>query len=51
MVGIEMETVIEQLKTFQSSLTELSVEVTRESLDQLASIATLPDDVDSRICD
>lgn len=45
MVSVEMETVIEQLKTFQASTAELSVEVLRLGLDQLASMATLPDDV------
>ena len=40
-----METVIEQLKLLNASITEYTVEGVRAGLDQLASMTTLPEDV------
>jgi monoterpene epsilon-lactone hydrolase len=45
MVSKEMETVIKMLREYQTSLTEPSVEGLRDGLNQLASMAQLPEDV------
>ena len=45
MVSKEMENIIEILKEFQASTKEMSVELTRSALDELASIVSIPKDV------
>lgn len=45
MVSKEMENIIEMLKEFQASREEMSVELTRSALDEMASMETIPEDV------
>jgi len=45
MVSKEMGNIIEQLKEFQASTKEISVELTRSALDELASMVSIPEDV------
>jgi len=43
MVSKEMESIIEMLKEFQASTKEISVELMRSGLDEMASMVTIPE--------